>query len=211
MDMECGLGTPQSMSVGNPFHMESSDRVSGESDHDLNPFADSPTQSPVLQEISPKSKRSPSISAKSDIVKVPEPENMIQWRKDKEKLLEEQDAAENRRKEEMADLARSQYETWFENYNSVVEKTRKANRESNDQFMKVDSIERKKIGFIDSGATILMKKESEEELSVWECVAKLCDLSPNNRSIKSDVNRMRQLMLQLKAQKFPRPSNKPST
>lgn len=210
--MECGFGdTGRSMSVGNPFHMDSSDGISGETDHDLNPFADSPSQSPILQEIPQNSKCSPTISVKSNPEKVPEPENMIRWRENRQKFLDEQDTAEKRRKEEMADLARSQYETWFENYNSVVNKTKMANREANEQFMKVDSVEKQKIGFMDSGGAFLYRESAEEDQSVWEYVAKLCDLSPNNRSIKSDVNRMRQLMLQLKAQKFPKPNKSSST
>ncbi|XP_039258265.2 uncharacterized protein LOC120334828 [Styela clava] len=137
--------------------------------------------------------------SKSDSTQInSEPENVVQWKKDRAKMIKEIDSRESIKKKEWSELAKNQLEIWDKNYADVVEKNKEANKSKNEVFMSLDSVEKDKIGYTSLEVTSPKMSNAKPDPSVWDYVAKLCDLNPNNRNIRSDVSRMRLLLLQLK-------------
>ncbi|XP_063374918.1 clathrin light chain isoform X1 [Cydia amplana] len=109
-----------------------------------------------------------------------EPEKIRLWREEQKLRLEEKDAEEERKKEEMLKIAKKELEDWYKTHDEQIAKTKAANRES------AKNAER----------ALAKGSESDvEEGGEWARVAELCDFGPRRGR---DVARLRGLVLQLK-------------
>lgn len=105
-----------------------------------------------------------------------EPEKIRIWREEQKQRLEEKDAEEERKKEEMLKVAKKELEDWYKTHEEQIAKTKAANRNA----------ERALARGSESGA---------EEGNEWARVAELCDFGPRRGR---DVARLRSIVLQLK-------------
>ncbi|XP_063823132.1 clathrin light chain isoform X1 [Ostrinia nubilalis] len=121
-----------------------------------------------------------------------EPEKIRIWRKEQKLRLEEKDAEEEKKKEEMLKVAKKELEDWYKTHNEQIAKTKAANRESAKNAEK--ALARGSEGDVEDG-------------NEWTRVADLCDFGPRRGR---DVARLRSIVLQLK-QSGVRPKHPPRT
>ncbi|KAK9876634.1 hypothetical protein WA026_014013 [Henosepilachna vigintioctopunctata] len=107
-----------------------------------------------------------------------EPEKIKKWREEQIKRLEAKDAEEERKKEELREIAKKELADWYKNHEETISKTKAANRNAEKQFVAEEN-------------DILPGTE-------WERIAKLCDFNPKAKQGNKDVSRMRSLILQMK-------------
>ncbi|XP_073967227.1 clathrin light chain isoform X2 [Choristoneura fumiferana] len=117
-----------------------------------------------------------------------EPEKIRLWREEQKLRLEEKDAEEERKKEEMLKIAKKELEDWYKTHDEQIAKTKAANRNAEKALARGS----------ESGV---------EEGGEWARVAELCDFGPRRGR---DVARLRSLVLQLK-QSGVRPKHPPRT
>ncbi|XP_060530392.1 clathrin light chain isoform X2 [Cylas formicarius] len=107
-----------------------------------------------------------------------EPEKIKKWREDQVKRLEEKDREEDRKREELRQIAKKELEDWYKNHEETIAKTKAANRSAEKQFVAEDND-------IQPGTE-------------WERIAKLCDFNAKTKPGSKDVSRMRSIILQMK-------------
>ncbi|PNF22211.1 Clathrin light chain [Cryptotermes secundus] len=107
-----------------------------------------------------------------------EPEKIKKWREEQKKRLEEKDANEEKRKEELREGARKELAEWYRHHEEQIAKTKTANRNAEKQFV--------------------AESDEIEPGTEWERIAKLCDFNPKSSKTSKDVSRMRSIILQLK-------------
>ncbi|VVC99006.1 unnamed protein product [Leptidea sinapis] len=105
-----------------------------------------------------------------------EPEKIKLWREEQKKRLEEKDAEEERKKQEMLKIAKKELEDWYKTHEEQIAKTKAANRNAEKALAR------------GSESTV-------EDGSEWTRVAELCDFGPRRGR---DVARLRSIVLQLK-------------
>ncbi|XP_063227958.1 clathrin light chain isoform X3 [Bacillus rossius redtenbacheri] len=120
---------------------------------------------------------SPAPAVSKPVVKE-EPEKIKKWREEQKKRLEEKDANEETRKEEMRLAAKKELEEWYRHHEEQITRTKTANRNAEKQFVA-------EAGEIEPGTE-------------WERIAKLCEFNPKSSKTSRDVSRMRSIILQLK-------------
>ncbi|XP_046978480.1 clathrin light chain isoform X1 [Vanessa cardui] len=121
-----------------------------------------------------------------------EPEKIKLWREEQKKRLEEKDAEEETKKQEMLKVAKKELEDWYKTHEEQIAKTKAANRES------AKNAERALARGSESGP---------EDGNEWARVSELCDFGPRRGR---DVARLRSIVLQLK-QSGVRPKYPPRT
>ncbi|XP_045492069.1 clathrin light chain isoform X1 [Colias croceus] len=109
-----------------------------------------------------------------------EPEKIKIWREEQKQRLEEKDAEEERKKQEMLKVAKKELEDWYKTHEEQIAKTKAANRESAKNAEK---------------ALARGSESTVEEGNEWARVAELCDFGPRRGR---DVARLRSIVLQLK-------------
>lgn len=107
-----------------------------------------------------------------------EPEKIKKWREEQKKRLEEKDANEEKRKEELREGAKKELAEWYRHHEEQIAKTKTANRNAEKQFV--------------------AESDEIEPGTEWERIAKLCDFNPKSSKTSKDVSRMRSIILQLK-------------
>lgn len=117
-----------------------------------------------------------------------EPEKIKAWREEQKQRLEEKDAEEENKKEEMLKIAKKELEDWYKTHEEQIAKTKAANRNAE------KALARGSEGTVEDG-------------NEWERVAELCDFGPRRGR---DVARLRSIVLQLK-QSGVRPKHPPRT
>ncbi|CAG4985018.1 unnamed protein product [Colias eurytheme] len=105
-----------------------------------------------------------------------EPEKIKIWREEQKQRLEEKDAEEERKKQEMLKVAKKELEDWYKTHEEQIAKTKAANRNAEKALAR------------GSESTV-------EEGNEWARVAELCDFGPRRGR---DVARLRSIVLQLK-------------
>ncbi|XP_060530393.1 clathrin light chain isoform X3 [Cylas formicarius] len=111
-----------------------------------------------------------------------EPEKIKKWREDQVKRLEEKDREEDRKREELRQIAKKELEDWYKNHEETIAKTKAANRDA------AKSAEKQ---FVAEDNDIQPGTE-------WERIAKLCDFNAKTKPGSKDVSRMRSIILQMK-------------
>ena len=106
------------------------------------------------------------------------PEKIRVWREEMERKLEEKDQAEQAAKEALRVAAQKEMAEWVAKYNDTMEKTKKLNRNSEDDFNSVEA--------------------PEDAKNMWESITKLCDFSTKGPKNSKDASRMRSIFLQMK-------------
>ncbi|XP_069696384.1 clathrin light chain-like isoform X4 [Periplaneta americana] len=107
-----------------------------------------------------------------------EPEKIKKWREEQKKRLEEKDANEEKRKDELREGAKKELDEWYRHHEEQIAKTKTANRNAEKQFV--------------------AEADEIEPGTEWERIAKLCDFNPKSSKTSKDVSRMRSIILQLK-------------
>ncbi|XP_077291659.1 clathrin light chain [Arctopsyche grandis] len=107
-----------------------------------------------------------------------EPEKIRKWREEQKLRLEQKDAEEELRKQEMKEVAKKELEEWYANHEEQISKTKAANRSAEKQFV--------------------AESDEMEPGTEWERIAKLCDFNPKSAKSSKDISRMRSIILQLK-------------
>ncbi|CAB3228827.1 unnamed protein product [Arctia plantaginis] len=115
-----------------------------------------------------------------------EPEKIKIWREEQKKRLEEKDAEEENKREEMLKIAKKELDDWYKTHEEQISKTKAANRNA-------------------EKALARGSEGSVEEGNEWTRVAELCDFGPRRGR---DVARLRSIVLQLK-QSGVRPNHPP--
>ncbi|GBP07091.1 Clathrin light chain [Eumeta japonica] len=105
-----------------------------------------------------------------------EPEKIRLWREEQKQRLEEKDAEEEMKKEEMLKVAKKELEDWYKTHEEQIAKTKAANRNA-------------------ERALARGSESSVEEGNEWARVSELCDFGPRRGR---DVARLRSIVLQLK-------------
>ncbi|XKL64713.1 hypothetical protein PGB90_004799 [Kerria lacca] len=119
----------------------------------------------------------PGVVQKSTIERE-EPEKIKKWREEQRERLEEKDAEEEKKKEDLRQIAKRELEEWYRHHNELIIKTKQANRNAEKQFVAdVDEI---------------------EPGTEWERIAKLCEFNPKSNRSSRDTSRLRSIILQLK-------------
>lgn len=57
-----------------------------------------------------------------------EPEKIRKWREDQKTMLEEKDAEEERKREELKQQAKKELEDWYKQHEETITKTKSSNR-----------------------------------------------------------------------------------
>ncbi|XP_072383321.1 clathrin light chain [Diabrotica undecimpunctata] len=112
-----------------------------------------------------------------------EPEKIRLWREEQIKRLEEKDLEEEKKKQELREIAKKELEDWYKNHEEAIAKTKAANRNAEKQFVAED--------------------DELEPGTEWERIAKLCDFNPKAKQGSKDVSRMRSIVLQMKQNPVP--------
>ncbi|XP_057651542.1 clathrin light chain isoform X1 [Diorhabda carinulata] len=112
-----------------------------------------------------------------------EPEKIRIWREEQIKRLEEKDKEEERKKQELREIAKKELEDWYRNHEEAIAKTKAANRNAEKQFVAED--------------------DELEPGTEWERIAKLCDFNPKAKQGSKDISRMRSIVLQMKQNPIP--------
>ncbi|XP_022649788.1 clathrin light chain-like isoform X2 [Varroa jacobsoni] len=109
-----------------------------------------------------------------------EPEKIRKWREEQKRIIEQKDAVEEIRKEELRKEAQKELEEWYIRYREQIEKAKQANRELSKNAEKEYVCEKSAKG------------------AEWEGIAKMCDFNPKSTRHTKDVSRMKSMILQLK-------------
>jgi len=109
----------------------------------------------------------------------PEPEKIRIWRETHEKMLKAKDEEEAVKKEELRHTAKKELEEWYTRYAEQLEKSKKANRNAEKEW-------------------IAERDQKEEPGQEWEKIAKMCDFNPKSAKNSKDTTRLRSILLQLK-------------
>jgi len=107
-----------------------------------------------------------------------EPEKIRLWREQQAKRLEEKDAVEETKKEELRNQAKKELEEWYKHHNELIAKNKAANRNAEKE--------------------LVAEADVVEPGTEWERIARLCDFNPKASKHSKDVSRMRSIILQLK-------------
>jgi len=107
-----------------------------------------------------------------------EPEKIKKWREEQNKLLEEKDREESRRKEELKETAKHELEEWYARYAEQLEKSKLNNRNAEKEWV--------------------AERDTEIAGQEWEKITKMCDFNPKSTRNTKDTSRMRSILLQLK-------------
>lgn len=111
-----------------------------------------------------------------------EPEKIRKWREDMKKYLEEKDAQEEIKKQELRENAQRELAEWYARYNESVAKRRAANRTGALTDWSAGRVE-----------------VADRTAPDWEDIARLCDFNNAKASRNAkDTSRMRSILLQLK-------------
>nr|XP_039270771.1 clathrin light chain B-like isoform X1 [Styela clava] len=134
-----------------------------------------------------------------------EPEKIIQWREEHNRMLEEKDQDEEQKQQEWRDAAKKELEDWERNRLEQLEKTKANNRIANDAFIKSLSDEKNSIGYTTAEKEFVAERDENRPGSEWERVSKLCDFNPKSSKGTKDVSRMRSTLLHLKQHNLAKP------
>ncbi|XP_050436189.1 clathrin light chain isoform X2 [Adelges cooleyi] len=107
-----------------------------------------------------------------------EPEKIKKWREEQKTRLEEKDANEEKKKEELRLIAKKELEEWYKIHKEQIAKTKAANRNAEKQFV--------------------AESDDIEPGTEWDRISKLCDFNQKSSRASKDVTRMRSIILQLK-------------
>ncbi|XP_060841163.1 clathrin light chain isoform X6 [Rhopalosiphum padi] len=145
------------------------------------PIGVTQTLSNVKKLVSPKKiyTSSPIIAPK---VEREEPEKIKKWREEQKTRLEEKDADEEKKKEELRLVAKNELEEWYKIHKEQIAKTKDVNRES----------------AINAEKQFVAESDEIEPGTEWDRISKLCDFNPKSSRASKDVTRMRSIILQLK-------------
>ncbi|XP_026811419.1 clathrin light chain isoform X3 [Rhopalosiphum maidis] len=111
-----------------------------------------------------------------------EPEKIKKWREEQKTRLEEKDADEEKKKEELRLVAKNELEEWYKIHKEQIAKTKDVNRES----------------AINAEKQFVAESDEIEPGTEWDRISKLCDFNPKSSRASKDVTRMRSIILQLK-------------
>ncbi|XP_050053061.1 clathrin light chain isoform X3 [Aphis gossypii] len=141
------------------------------------PIGVTQTLSNVKKLVSPKKiyTSSPIIAPK---IEREEPEKIKKWREEQKTRLEEKDADEEKKKEELRLVAKKELEEWYKIHKEQIAKTKDVNRNAEKQFV--------------------AESDEIEPGTEWDRISKLCDFNPKSSRASKDVTRMRSIILQLK-------------
>lgn len=114
-----------------------------------------------------------------------EPEKIKKWREEQKTRLEEKDADEEKKKEELRLVAKKELEEWYKIHKEQVAKTKNVNRNAEKQFV--------------------AESDEIEPGTEWDRISKLCDFNPKSSRASKDVTRMRSIILQLKQTPLKKP------
>ncbi|XP_026811420.1 clathrin light chain isoform X4 [Rhopalosiphum maidis] len=145
------------------------------------PIGVTQTLSNVKKLVSPKKiyTSSPIIAPK---IEREEPEKIKKWREEQKTRLEEKDADEEKKKEELRLVAKNELEEWYKIHKEQIAKTKDVNRES----------------AINAEKQFVAESDEIEPGTEWDRISKLCDFNPKSSRASKDVTRMRSIILQLK-------------
>ncbi|KAL4097378.1 hypothetical protein QTP88_022167 [Uroleucon formosanum] len=118
-----------------------------------------------------------------------EPEKIKKWREEQKARLEEKDADEEKKKEELRLVAKSELEEWYKIHKEQIAKTKDVNRES----------------AINAEKQFVAESDEIEPGTEWDRISKLCDFNPKSSRASKDVTRMRSIILQLKQTPLKKP------
>ncbi|XP_016664741.1 clathrin light chain isoform X7 [Acyrthosiphon pisum] len=118
-----------------------------------------------------------------------EPEKIKKWREEQKTRLEEKDADEEKKKEELRLVAKSELEEWYKIHKEQIAKTKDVNRES----------------AINAEKQFVAESDEIEPGTEWDRISKLCDFNPKSSRACKDVTRMRSIILQLKQTPLKKP------
>ncbi|XP_022170904.1 clathrin light chain isoform X5 [Myzus persicae] len=118
-----------------------------------------------------------------------EPEKIKKWREEQKTRLEEKDADEEKKKEELRLVAKSELEEWYKIHKEQIAKTKDVNRES----------------AINAEKQFVAESDEIEPGTEWDRISKLCDFNPKSSRASKDVTRMRSIILQLKQTPLKKP------
>ncbi|XP_050522859.1 clathrin light chain isoform X5 [Daktulosphaira vitifoliae] len=118
-----------------------------------------------------------------------EAEKIKKWRAEQKTLLEEKDANEEKKKEELRLIAKKELEEWYKSHKEQIAKTKDVNRES----------------AINAEKQFVAESDDIEPGTEWDRITKLCDFNPKANRASKDVTRMRSIILQLKQMPLKKP------
>jgi hypothetical protein len=107
-----------------------------------------------------------------------EPEKIRKWREEQSRILEQKDAEESKRKEELKQTAKHELEEWYTRYSEQLEKSKLNNRNAEKEWV--------------------AERDTEVPGLEWEKIARMCDFNPKSTRNTKDTSRMRSILLQLK-------------
>lgn len=107
----------------------------------------------------------------------PEPEKIRKWREEQKFILEKRDQAEEKKMQEMRDVAANELHEWYAQRANRLTKTKAANRKSEAEF--------------------IAERDSVKEGAEWERITKLCDINAKNTKSSSDLSRLKSLFIGL--------------
>ncbi|RWS28869.1 Clathrin light chain A-like protein, partial [Leptotrombidium deliense] len=107
-----------------------------------------------------------------------EPETIRKWREEHQRLLEEKDKEEAKRKDELRESAQKELEEWYLRYSEQLEKSKNSNRLAEKEW--------------------IAERDAESPGLEWEKIARMCDFNPKSSRNQRDTSRMRSILLQLK-------------
>jgi len=111
-----------------------------------------------------------------------EPEKIRIWREEQTRLLDQKDAEEERKKEELREQAKKELDEWYTRYAEQLEKSKLNNREASKN----------------AEQEWIAERDAEQPGQDWEKITKLCDFNPKAARNTKDTSRMRSILLQLK-------------
>ncbi|XP_025410466.1 clathrin light chain isoform X5 [Sipha flava] len=118
-----------------------------------------------------------------------EPEKIKKWREQQKTRLEEKDADEEKKKEELRQVAKKELEEWYKIHKEQIAKTKDVNREA----------------AINAEKQFVAESDEIEPGTEWDRISKLCDFNPKSNRASKDVTRMRSIILQLKQTPLKKP------
>ncbi|KAE9417401.1 hypothetical protein Angca_009140 [Angiostrongylus cantonensis] len=107
-----------------------------------------------------------------------EAENIRRWREQQKIVLEKKDEAEERRKNELRNMAKKELEEWYKQRDAALKLTKEANRKAEEEHLAAFGRE-------------------QGEGAQWDEIARLCEAKAQQKGGK-DVSRLKSLLLHLK-------------
>ncbi|VDM55222.1 unnamed protein product [Angiostrongylus costaricensis] len=107
-----------------------------------------------------------------------EAENIRRWREQQKILLEKKDEAEEKRKNELRNMAKKELEEWYKQRDAALKLTKEANRKAEEEHLAAFGRE-------------------QGEGAQWDEIARLCEAKAQQKGGK-DVSRLKSLLLHLK-------------